>query len=421
MDSLIKHNGTQIALTIDKKDYTYGELVSAVESQNIDSQIHFLTATKSFKFIVEFLARLEHDAPSVIMADYWPEEETQTKKDLVGKNTLHDQCSLVMFTSGSSGAPKGVQLSKQNISHCTQAILKALEFKNVKNQLLFLPLSYSYGLLGQLLPGLLAGQHIHILPSVVHAKFFIDEHNVQLMLSGVPSHLQTLCELYPPDHQIPHIKSIVSAGGELRLDLRIRLREVFPNAKIFNNYGQTEMSPRALVMNSDAKEFFSLKTGEPIAGMQAQLTEQGEICFRGPHIMLGYIGQELKLDKGWYHTGDLAEKDSQGIYTIKGRQDHLVKVSGERVSLKEIEDVIGSIDEVERAIVCLRSEDNKLLVFLKLNQTLTKKEMIHYLKPRLSQTKIPQLYYKVEKFPLNPNGKIDRNQLINSLDSYRLL
>ena len=123
-------------------------------------------------------------------------------------------------------------------------------------QTLVLPLSYSFGLLGQLLPALAAGLPTALLGNLVELKALLDEGQLVGMLSGVPSHHETLLRLLGDGPlRTQGVTQVVSAGAALSLPLRQRLLRAFPSSRIYTNYGQTELSPRVLCLRSDHPAF----------------------------------------------------------------------------------------------------------------------------------------------------------------------
>jgi long-subunit acyl-CoA synthetase (AMP-forming) len=136
----------------------------------------------------------------------------------------------------------------------------------------------------------------------------------------------------------------------------------FCAATILNGYGLTE-APRILALSSNHTRFFADATGLPTPGAELSISTNGELCVRGPLVMLGYLGAPSPTDQqmsdGWLHTGDVATADPDGIFTVFGRLDDVRNVGGERISLTEIDHQLLSLAGVgrryhSRAGRCLR-------------------------------------------------------------------
>lgn len=202
----------KIAITQDNRAITFDELTHEVLDRSkqilkLPKTIIVLHATPDIEFIITLLACLETNRPIALFPNSISEEEKQRRLSLLGNAILinekgelqevyenktikpHPQTALILFTSGSTGTVKAVQLSSINIKANCHAVIKALEFKKVQDQLLFLPLSYSFGLLGQLLPGLMFGLSTRLITHLTDIKMLMEQGTIpHQMWSGVPSH-----------------------------------------------------------------------------------------------------------------------------------------------------------------------------------------------------------------------------------------
>lgn len=420
------------ALILENTTYTFADLHTLMNQQielfkEQTPKYLQLTATKDIKFIIQFLAGLTSRIPIGLFS---PEvaPEARIRQEQLVEQPLHPKTALILFTSGSSGQPKAVQLSLANIEANVNAVIASLDFHSVSEQFLFLPLSYSFGILGQLLPALKSGVKTKLGTSLIDLKTAFENNDVSGMLSGVPSHWETILRLKQTDSSyVKNITHIVSAGAFLTPDLRRRIHAQFPDAKIFNNYGQTEASPRVLSMNSTDPRFFSNSTGFPVSGIEAKLSTEQELLIRGPQIMLGYAGDPTgtqdKVKEGWLHTGDIAQMESDGLIEILGRKDDLIKIGGERVSIHEIESALRGLDGCEDAAVYVEEDKlyekkiSALLVFPKIPPS--RREIQKYLRTYLDSTKMPKDFYRIDKVPRNGNGKLARADLRSCLEIAR--
>lgn len=395
--------------------------------------VFILEERKSFEFIIGFLAALEARVPFAVFSSEWTPAEREQRKQFLTENwkTIDPATAMILFTSGTSGEPRAVQLSLANIEANTAAVSEALHFHKATEQFLFLPLSYSFGLLGQLLPAVATGVTTHLLDSFIDARpYFLmdkDSEGPSGMWSGVSSQWSALLKMIEVNAPFPKVTHIISAGSRLDPVLKKRLREVFPGAVLSNNYGLTEASPRILSMTSDDPAFFQDVTGYPVRGIRTRIAKSGELEASGPQVMLGYLGAKEKtsevLSGGWLMTGDRAEIGVAGLVTIHGRSDDLVKISGERVSPNEVEAVVlnlGWTSEVSVVPIEDPIYGTRLVLFLggELLPEVEKKkdiELLRLLRGVLSSAKVPARIVRIAVLPRTINGKMDRKALRESL------
>jgi long-chain acyl-CoA synthetase len=376
-----------------------------------------LEAAAKPEFVARLLAALETRHPVAILS---PDQKRGELQRHLLKHSPHADAALAIFTSGSHGEPKAVQLSEHNIESNTATVLGSLRFEEARIQNLFLPLDHAFGLLGRLLPALTAQVPTRLFPDfATAAKSF--QQGAEGMWSGVPSHWRVLLEAAPASQNITHV---VSAGADLPLDLRRKLREKFPNATIFNNYGLTEASSRVLSFHSEDRDFFNGFTGYPVGDWQLQIDASGELRVKGPQVMLGYLGDEDGLHDGWLATGDLAEERGDGLISIRGRRDEMVKIAGERIFPLEIESALREMPGIVDAAVDFVEEPMhgfRPVAYLVAKASLRREDLLQHLRSRLSAQKVPLHFYLVEGLPRLPGGKIDRLALRELRSSGKVL
>ncbi|APF03786.1 TPA: class I adenylate-forming enzyme family protein [Legionella pneumophila] len=438
----------KIAITQDNRAITFDELTHEILDRSkqilkLPKTVIILHATPDIEFIITLLACLETNRPIALFPNSISEEEKQIRLSLLGNAILinekgelqeayenktikpHPQTALILFTSGSTGKVKAVQLSSINIKANCHAVIKALEFKKVQDQLLFLPLSYSFGLLGQLLPGLMFGLSTRLITHFTDIKMLMEQGTIPQMWSGVPSHwvaINAIAKRYPDS--AAKINAIVSAGAPLSTALRADLKQIFPNAIIYNNYGLTEASPRVLTYSSKDPLFTENYAGYPVGDWKVKLSSEHELLISGTQMMLGYLGEKVstKIQNGWLSTGDIAEILPNGLVAIKGRRDSIVNIGGEKVNLSEIEQKICQIDAIKEAIV-IPQEDRiyglRLVVCIEqttLHSPISKQYLTEKIQTHLLPRKLPIQVHLMPSLPRNKHGKLDRNALVLDID-----
>jgi long-chain acyl-CoA synthetase len=439
----MNHSPTKIALQLNTRSFTFAQLQEAIKNCSYQLEKHpkgilIITAQPTFEFIVQFLSAMAISKPMALFSNILSEEEKQHRIALLGTAMTvdnesklinlyenksikpHHQLALVLFTSGSTGQVKAVQLSLKNIEANCDAVIKALEFSKVQSQLLFLPLSYSFGLLGQLVPGLKAGLTTQLIDQFTDIKSLFEKTTIPQMWSGVPSHwvaLSKMGALYP--ESAAQIKAVISAGAPLSLDLRTELKKIFYNATIYNNYGLTEASPRVLTYSSADPYFMEDYAGYPVGDWQVRLSDEDELLIQGSQMMLGYLGEPSNenITDGWLGTGDIAELQSNGLVAIKGRRDNLVKIGGEKISLNELERTIGHCLAIKEVIVVPSADEyygTRLLACIERStlSEFSEQQVTEQIKQYLLPKILPINAYFVEKLPHNHHGKLDRKALV---------
>jgi len=280
-------------------------------------------------------------------------------------NTDFDSSRMaeILFTSGSTGHPKGVMLSHKNLIANTKSIVQYLELTSDDIVEIVLPFHYCYGLS-------LLHTHIRAGGSVVLNNTFIFLGSVLNDLkkykctgfSGVPSHYQILLRKSESfkTMDFPDLRYVTQAGGKLHDVFIKEFVEAFPRIKFFVMYGQTEATARLSYLPPELvlKKLGSI--GKGIPGVKLDIVDKnnhsmkegeiGEVIAQGDNLMMGYLNDEEETKKtlrnGWLHTGDMAKKDKDGFFYLYARKKEIIKVGGKRVSPKEIEEVILSIPYV---------------------------------------------------------------------------
>lgn len=440
MDFLKEEYFDKTALLIQQQMISYRQLNSLVEQMalkmlKLPQGVIVLTAKQNLSFIIKLLAAFKNHQPVLLLSASLTEQERLQKilpvkyavqiDDEANFITVNQDkaaievaplARLILYTSGSSGDAKAVQLSIENILANCHAVIKSLDFETAQTQLLHLPLCYSFGLLGQLLPALICGMTTRLAGDFSEVISLLVAEQVQQMWSGVPSHWHGLLQIFKnfPSAALK-LSHVISAGAPLDLSLRKQLQQQFKNATIYNNYGLTEASPRVLSMKSTHANFFSDKVGKLVGDFKARLTEDGELCLKGAQVMLGYLGdiQNNKVQDGWLYTGDLAQIDSDGIISIIGRKDRVIKIAGEKVSLVEIDHRLSKTEFDVVTIDCpdkLQGSHLVLCLATKLKK-MARAQLYQILHQALQPWHHGFELFFIDDLPLNSRGKLDKAKL----------
>lgn len=268
---------------------------------------------------------------------------------------LHPALGLLLSTSGSTGSPKLVRLSRENLQANASSIVAYMGLTMTDQAITSLPLHYSYGL-SVLNTHLLVGGSIVLTDEPVTSARFWEEFQQHRItgLAGVPTTWRFLRRLRFEKMALPSLRLMTQAGGRLDPEEVRWLANVATtlNCRLFVMYGQTEATARISYL---PPEFSTAKAGSigiAVPGGRLRLLDrdgeviedcnlEGELAYSGPNVMLGYAQSAADFSRGAeiseLRTGDLARRDSDGHYWITGRLNRFVKIFGNRFSLDDIE------------------------------------------------------------------------------------
>ena len=281
--------------------------------------------------------------------------------------------ALVLFTSGSTGEPRGVVISHENIVANTTSILASLPILETDRMMAVLPFYYSFGA-SVLFTHVRAGACI-----VVNNQFMFADRVLEEMVredgtsfAGVPSTYQLLLRRSSlPKMTFPHLRYVQQAGGRLPPTFVRELAERLPTTEIWLMYGQTEATARLSCLDPKRLSDKAHTIGRPIPGVTLEIVradgspappgEVGELVARGKNIALGYLDEPEATAEtfvgGALRTGDLGKMDEDGFFVLVDRAKDFLKCAGYRVAMKEIEDVLVAFPgTVEAAVVGIPDE-----------------------------------------------------------------
>lgn len=346
---------------------------------------------------------------------------------------------LILFTSGSTGNPKGVMIPGDDLVDRIQSESTAYGLQTGDVLLSILPFSFDVGC-NQLYSSLASGCALILLNSwmpkdIVNAIVDFKVNGV----SGVPSIWLSIINGSPD--RIAEVDQVLRyitiSGGDMSHQDRLRLRELLPNVNIFKTYGQTETfrSGMLLAKDFDAKH---QSVGRPVDGVTVYIVDEagnavktgetGQIIHQGTGTMLGYIGDpantrdKLKplpehlgqTNNAVIYTGDLGHLDEDGFLYLHGRKDRMFKVRGNRVYPEEIEKELCTHDAVIEAASSFDKPTESITVYVKKQAgvTLTDKDVIKFLSAKLPSYMAPTSCLIYDEFPRTASGKIDVPTLI---------
>ncbi len=344
--------------------------------------------------------------------------------------------AALIYTSGSTGRPKGVMLTHLNIVSAATSITTYLE--NTADDIILnvLPLSFDYGLY-QLLMAFKIGGTIVLERSFTYPYAVIDLL-IREKVTGLPI-VPTICvillQLDLSKHSFPALRYITNTAAVLPAEHIGRLRRLFPHVKIYSMYGLTECK-RVSYLPPDQVDVRPDSVGRGMPNEEVYLVDEqgrrlpngstGELVVRGSNVMKGYWelpAETAKMLKpgpfpgeSVLYTGDLFRTDDEGYLYFIGRKDDIIKSRGEKVSPREIEDVLHAIPGVAEAAVvgvpdAILGQAIKAFLRIQEGAVLTAQDVLRHCAQRMEDFMVPKYVEFRETLPKSANGKIDKKVL----------
>jgi long-chain acyl-CoA synthetase len=353
------------------------------------------------------------------------------------KTCIDIDIAALIYTSGSTGNPKGVIMSHFNMVSAVGSVLEYLE-NNADDVILnVLPLSFSYGLY-QILTAFKVGA------TVVLERSFTYPHAVlQRLLEEratgfaiVPTIAAVLLQMDLSEYHFSSLRYMTNAGAALPAEHIARLRTFFPQTLLYLMYGLTECK-RVSYLPPDQLDIRPTSVGKPMPNVETLILDEdgqqlgpgkvGELVVRGSNVMRGYWNNPQETDKAlrpgpvpgerMLYTGDLFRMDDEGYLYWMGRRDDIIKSRGEKVSPKEIENVLYKLDGVFEAVVVgvpdpVLGQAVKAVITLRKDAALSQTDVQRHCAKHLEEFMMPKFIEFRETMPKTAAGKIDKRELV---------
>lgn len=395
------------------------------------------------KETIETAREFTFDGELVIYDDIakTPVDEEALKK--IYDKAIDTDPIYVVFTSGSTGVPKGVVACHRSVLDYIEQLSDVLEFHEgtvFGNQT---PL-YFDACLKELYPTLKYGATTYLIPKElfmmpVKLVEFINEHKINTVC-WVVSALTMISAFNTFKTVVPHTLTTIAFGSEVfPIKQFRRWKEVLPEAKFTNLYGPTEGTGMCCYykVNREFELNEAIPIGRPFKNTEILLLtednkeakegEVGEICIRGTSVTLGYYRNPEKTSQSFvqnplndlypeiiYRTGDLGKLNEYGELVFVSRKDYQIKHMGHRIELGEIEANVNSLEQIKCSGAVYDSEKGKIVLYYL--GDIDAKELTESLKDKLPRYMLPNRIVQLQQMPFTANGKIDRVTLKNMLN-----
>jgi acyl-CoA synthetase (AMP-forming)/AMP-acid ligase II len=363
----------------------------------------------------------------------------------VDTGSSDDQPAVILFTSGTTSAPKGVVLRHE---HLNAYVLQTVELASAEDReaiIVSVP-PYHVAGIGAVLTNVYSGRRIVYLPDFDPARWLqlVREEEVTAAMV-VPTMLARIVDhLAGAPARVPTLRSLAYGGARIPLTVLERAMEAFPEVGFVNAYGLTETSSTIAVLGPDdhraamasddpAVRARLSSVGRMVPGMQAELRdasgrpvaigETGELWVRGPQVSGEYQGTGSALGEGgWFPTRDFGHFDEEGFVFIEGRADDTIVRGGENIAPAEVEDVLERHPAIREVAVIGMPDDEwgqriVAVVVERPGQNLDPENIREFVRSHVRGSRTPDEVVVVDELPYGPTGKLLRRQLAKTLES----
>lgn len=340
---------------------------------------------------------------------------------------------VILYSSGTTGAPKGVMLTHKNLLYVTKALKNKLRCTESDAIFVPVPVFHVFGLVPGVLLGILTGAKIIFMEKyhAINALELIEKAQATIHL-GVPTmFILELYEMKEHEYDLSSLRTGIIAGSPCPSNIVKMIRNQM-GCNIEISYGMTETSSAITFTSFSDDECICLETvGKVIEGSEIKIVDEnrqevpfgkiGELACRGAGVMKGYFQmpektKEVMDQDGWYYTGDLAIVNEKGYYTIVGRKKDMISRGGYKIYPREIEDILYKHPSVLDVVIIglpdpVLGEISCAVIKLKSNCYEPEENIKAYLAERVVKYKVPDRILYIDEFPLNSSGKIKKDVL----------
>jgi acyl-CoA synthetase (AMP-forming)/AMP-acid ligase II len=371
--------------------------------------------------------------------EYYEDIIKSAPADEIFTDIADEDTTILMYTAGTTGFPKGVMLSHKSFSIYVLENVSPPDPDVEERNILTVPLYHVAGI--QAMMAAIYGGRTLVMERQFEAEEWMElvEKEKANRAMMVPTMLKQLMD-HPEfsKHDLSSLKVITYGAAPMPLEVIKRAVELFPGVSFINAFGQTETASTITMLSPEdhditgteeekAKKLKRLSSiGKPMSDIEMKIVDEagntlppgevGEIVARGPRVMSGYWKDKEKTDKtidtdGWVHTGDMGYMDEDGYFYLAGRATDIIIRAGENISPEELEAVLHSYPKVDEAAVIGVADEEwgevpMAVVVIKKGEKATPEELMEYCRANLASFKRPRSVVFVDELPRNPMGKV---------------
>jgi amino acid adenylation domain-containing protein len=406
-------------------------------------QINYILSDTGARVVVlqnEALSKaLALDTSKIVLLEESIDSIMAQKTDRIAIAKEEEELAYIIYTSGTSGKPKGVQITEHNLmNYVSWANTCYFDHKKGNTFGLFTSLAFDLTITC-IFTTLLRGDQLNIYPGADVNHNLLEalaENSTVNVLKITPSHVSLLQHL---DLESCTLDTVILGGEALTHEHVNILKDLNPAIRIFNEYGPTETTVGSTVKEIVERQE-NINIGHPIANTEIYILDEsnrpqpigvpGEICIAGEGVSKGYLGKIKLTEEKFvqnpfagngnriYRTGDLGRWLPDGAIEYLGRNDNQLKINGHRIELKAIENTLLSFEAIKDVVVMVKkdaADDQSIVAFVKADKTIESNVLKTFLADELPTYMIPTFFKQLDHFPLTINGKVDLKQL-SSID-----
>ncbi len=422
------------AVITPSRSLSYAELWQAVASRAealraSGKRVVTFRATPDADSVIEYLAVHYAGLVAAPLEKDFPEPLFAQVSESLSKVDIPDGTADILYTTGTTGRPKGVMISASTIVANGENLVLAHGFHPELTFLICGPLNH-IGSLSKMYPTFMVGATVKIIDGLKDMNVFFDaiaEESRPVATFLVPTSIRMILQLGSRRFAslASKIEFIETGAAAIAQSDMESLCNILPNARLFNTYASTETGIIA-TYNFNEGNCVAGCLGKPMKNAEIRITVEGKIVCSGKTLMLGYAGDPestaaiLRDDNGKtsLFTSDLGIFDVNGCLHLRGREGDVINVGGYKVSPTEVENVALQMEEIADC-VCIPAPHPlagtvlKLLYVSQFSDYLDRRRVAMFLKERLESFKVPLLYEQVNAIKRTFNGKIDRKAYLN--------
>lgn len=439
LEYLLKHSDSTTLFMIDgTKRSNYIEMIYELCPELKDSAPGQLTSQR-LPYLKNVIYIGDTEYPGMFR---WPDlltkaEEVSERELDERMNSLDpDEVTIMQYTSGTTGFPKGVMLSHHNVVANAQSVAQCLNFSSKDRLCIPVPFFHCFGSVLGTLTCVVRGTTM-VIPAESYNPYRVLEAVEKercTALHGVPTMFIIELEcLEKENYDLSSLRTGIMAGSPCPVEVMRAVIDRMNMKEIVITYGQTEASPGITMTRTDdpvekrvntvgrVLPGVEMKIVDPATGDELPPGKHGEICARGYNVMKGYYNDPqataLAIDEdGWLHTGDIGMVDEDGYLYITGRLKDMIIRGGENIYPREIEEFLYTnpkVQDVQVVGVPSAKYGEEVMAFVKVKEgcKLTAEELKEFCEGKIAHYKIPQYFVFVDNYPTTASGKVQKYRL----------